>query len=417
MTQEERVEKAPARRRVAGRWAAVALVVAGASGLAGCSSVPKAVNPVEWYRGASDTVGGWFGDDEAVPPEPGRGTAGDPGTSPDTGYPNLSTVPVRPTPSTTPAEREALRQGLVADRVNARHTGQPATGAAPPPPAPAAAPARRAVEQESAAPPAPEPQAAVPPARQPEPSRPARSGGGSGLWPNRPPPETPGLRASTTGRVGDGMGSSAAASPAPTPEPARAPMPERQASAPVEPAVQQEQAAERTTYDSTTGGWSSARPPASSPESAGVAPVPSATSQSVIVDEGAIGVGPPAASFSGRSYLASTIYFGHGSARLTAAERETVADVARTAAASGAAVQVVGHASSRTADLSLRDHEVANFAISLKRAQAVADVLIDAGVPAERVRVEALSDAQPEFYEVMPSGEAGNRRVEIVLIY
>ena len=60
---------------------------------------------------------------------------------------------------------------------------------------------------------------------------------------------------------------------------------------------------------------------------------------------------------------------------------------------------------------------MANFEISLKRAQAVANALIAAGVPAERVRVEAVSDTQPEYYEVMPSGESGNRRAEIVLYY
>jgi len=139
----------------------------------------------------------------------------------------------------------------------------------------------------------------------------------------------------------------------------------------------------------------------------------------VIVNEDAIGGGPAptAPSFSGRPYLATTIYFGHGSARLTGAEQEAIAGIARTAASKGAAVQVIGHASGRTAELSLRDHDLANFGISLQRAQAVADVLVRAGVPAERVRIEAFSDAQPEFYEVMPSGEAGNRRVEVVLIY
>ena len=57
-----------------------------------------------------------------------------------------------------------------------------------------------------------------------------------------------------------------------------------------------------------------------------------------------------------------------------------------------------------------------NFTMSMRRAETVADALIRAGVPAERVRIEAISDARPEFYEVMPSGEAGNRRVEVVLI-
>ncbi|MEQ9332374.1 OmpA family protein [Thalassobaculum sp.] len=409
MAQQSRVTKVSA-----GRRATTALVIAGALGLAGCSSVPDAINPVEWYRGASDTVGGWFGDDEPIPAEPGRATAGDPGSSPGTAYPNLATVPPRPTPSTTAAERDALRQGLVADRTNARYTDQPAQASAP------AATAPQPGAQASVAP-APERQAAVPPpAAEPAapaaaPSRASSSGEGSNLWPNRPPPETPGLRASTSGRVGGGIVHNA------TPAPAAAPVPERRA-------PQAEQTASRTTLDSA--GSAARTPPPASREAGSIrAPAPevsnqpsrqepSASSQSVIVNEDAIGGSAPATvSFSGRRYLASTIYFGHGSARLTDAERQTIAEIARTAAANGAAVQVIGHASARTAELALRDHELANFTISLKRAQAVADVLVRGGLPADRLQVEALGDAQPEFYEVMPSGEAGNRRVEIVLIY
>jgi len=37
------------------------------------------------------------------------------------------------------------------------------------------------------------------------------------------------------------------------------------------------------------------------------------------------------------------------------------------------------------------------------------------GLPAETLEVQAVSDTQPLFLEVMPSGEAGNRRVEIYL--
>jgi outer membrane protein OmpA-like peptidoglycan-associated protein len=146
-------------------------------------------------------------------------------------------------------------------------------------------------------------------------------------------------------------------------------------------------------------------------------PQPTASSQSVIVNEDAIYAAPAARSFSGQAYLASTVYFGHGSANLTGGERQEIARVAQAALANGAGVQVVGHASSRTADLSLRDHEVANLAISLRRAEVVADALIAAGMPANRVLVEAVSNTRPEFFEVMPAGEAGNRRTEIFLIY
>src|SRR5690606_15051799 len=172
MTQKRRRAGAPKTR-----LATTALVLAGVLGTAGCSSVPDAVNPVEWYRGASDAVGGLFGGDE---PEAGK-TAGDPGTSPDTSYPNLGTVPARPTPSTTAEQREALKQGLIADRANARYTEPRASAAAPSAVAPSAV-APSAAASSGRATPAP-PQSA-PPAR----SAPASS---TAPAPRRSQPQAP----------------------------------------------------------------------------------------------------------------------------------------------------------------------------------------------------------------------------------
>ena len=87
--------------------------MAGLMLLAGCSSVPDAINPVEWYRGAASL----FDEEEAPAPErtASERTAGD-RTSGDQAYPNLATVPARPTDISSPSERRAMRQGLVADR-------------------------------------------------------------------------------------------------------------------------------------------------------------------------------------------------------------------------------------------------------------------------------------------------------------
>ena len=440
MTQKTRIVKASTDRR-----ATTALVLVAGLGMAGCSSVPDAVNPVEWYRGTTETVGGWFDSDQPVPPEPGR-AAGDPGSSASTAYPNLSTVPERPTPSTTPEQREALRQGLVADRANARYT-EPAPGRASPPPASAARapasqpPAPQAPAPQSQAPQAPMPRlpaeppaslppvvrnqsAAVAPASAPAPApAPARqaSGDRSGLWPARPAPETPGLRATTTGRVGENPVSRETIASAPEPLPTRVPAPPSNEPAPPRGSVMSGRdtgGATRTILDSSDGAASapvprSADQPARTPS---VPAAPTAGDQSVIVNEDAIAAAPTMPAFGGQRYLASTIYFGHGSARLTDSERAELVEVARAAVTSGAFVQVIGHASSRTAELGLREHGMANFTMSMRRAETVADALIKAGVPTGRVRIEAISDSQPEFYEVMPSGEAGNRRVEVVLI-
>lgn len=426
MARTMRIGEAMAMRRTL-----TVLTVLSALWVSGCSSVPDAVNPVEWYRGASGVVGGWFGDDEQsadVPPEPG--TVAQPG------YPNLATVPQRPQASTTAAEREAMTQGLIADRANARYSSE----AAGPRPIPTTAPAASSRAAPTAPPPevsasaqparaVPEPVAALPsPSAEPAPavasSPQTQSSNRSALWPNRPAPDTPGLTGATSARVAGGAQIRQSGS-----EPVPAPLTRV-------PAPRSSQTAERTTTLDSTGTASRIPPPPAvittervpreptrTAAADAVAPSPAASrqptasSQSVIVNEDAIYAAPAARSFSGQAYLASTVYFGHGSANLTAGERQEIARVAQAALANGAGVQVIGHASSRTADLSLRDHEVANLAISLRRAEAVADALIAAGIPANRVLVEAVSNTRPEFFEVMPAGEAGNRRAEIFLIY
>jgi outer membrane protein OmpA-like peptidoglycan-associated protein len=76
-------------------------------------------------------------------------------------------------------------------------------------------------------------------------------------------------------------------------------------------------------------------------------------------------------------------------------------------------VKVVGHASSRTANMPVERHLEVIFQKSQARADAVAQALIKAGVPASKVQIEAVGDSQPIYYESMPKGEDGNRRAEI----
>jgi flagellar motor protein MotB len=80
-------------------------------------------------------------------------------------------------------------------------------------------------------------------------------------------------------------------------------------------------------------------------------------------------------------------------------------------------IRVVGHASSRTRDLSISQHKLVNFDISLKRAQVVANRLARMGVKSEDILIEARGDSEPLYFEAMPRGEAENRRVEIFLEY
>jgi outer membrane protein OmpA-like peptidoglycan-associated protein len=78
-------------------------------------------------------------------------------------------------------------------------------------------------------------------------------------------------------------------------------------------------------------------------------------------------------------------------------------------------VRVVGHSSSRTADMPMARHLEVVFEHSQDFATAVANELIRDGVPADKVLIEAVGDSQPVYYESMPQGEAGNRRAEIFM--
>jgi flagellar motor protein MotB len=109
------------------------------------------------------------------------------------------------------------------------------------------------------------------------------------------------------------------------------------------------------------------------------------------------------------------VSFAHGSTGLNAEDRQKIAAAAASAASHGGMVRVVGHASSRTGDLGVGQHLLANFGVSLDRATVVANELIRAGVDASRVVVEAKGDSVPVYYESMPAGEAGNRRAEIFI--
>jgi len=122
-------------------------------------------------------------------------------------------------------------------------------------------------------------------------------------------------------------------------------------------------------------------------------------------------------SYGNASSVAAIIKFKNGSAHISASYRGVLREMASAYGKHGGLVKVVGHASSRTRNLDLADHMMANFSISIDRAEAVARELIQLGVPGENIVAEAKSDGQPLYYEVMPSGEDENRRVEIFLEY
>ena len=82
-----------------------------------------------------------------------------------------------------------------------------------------------------------------------------------------------------------------------------------------------------------------------------------------------------------------------------------------------ATIRVLGYASSRTKDTDIVSHKLANFKVSLNRAESVAAALRKAGVKQENITIEALSDSHPLYSESMPEGERLNRRAEVYISY
>jgi len=111
----------------------------------------------------------------------------------------------------------------------------------------------------------------------------------------------------------------------------------------------------------------------------------------------------------------ATILFKNGSAGLDANDRKILADVARLQRQHNATVRVIGHASQRTQNMDPATHKQANYRVSVKRANQVASALQQMGISSDKILTAAMGDNNPIYLEVMPSGEAGNRRTEIYL--
>jgi outer membrane protein OmpA-like peptidoglycan-associated protein len=72
-------------------------------------------------------------------------------------------------------------------------------------------------------------------------------------------------------------------------------------------------------------------------------------------------------------------------------------------------IQIVGHTDS--------DGDAAyNQQLSERRANAVADVLLDAGIPFARIQTFGRGESQPLASNLGPVGKSQNRRVEIVIL-
>lgn len=132
-----------------------------ASSLAACSSVPDAVNPIEWYKGTRDFV---TGKDDEKAKDASAGAKTQARTEEAGDFPSLSSVPEKP--AVTPENQRALAaKGLAADAERSKYSDEEIrrdTGVAAARPAGvSAAPATVAVAPQTGM--APAPMGAVPP--------------------------------------------------------------------------------------------------------------------------------------------------------------------------------------------------------------------------------------------------------------
>lgn len=439
---EKNTASASSRKDASGTrgWAARAGAATLVLGLTACSSLPDLpdyANPVEWYNSSTEAVGGWFSDEEPkIEAASKTAKAGEEKAAGEKEkFPTLASVPEKPKPATTSEAREKLKNELSADRANARYTDETPKVVAKAPTAP-----KRVVKSVTS--PAVKPVAA-PPAPKAANNQLARlpsavyQGKRSSLWPNAPAPGPSSEAATTSARVGrpvvssSGQISSSSATRTSIPQPV-APKPE----------VMVSDAKPKDTMTAPTATQTAAAPIAPpapeippkftlTPPSASTGQDSEAASASAGATSPSFQLTPPSGltgasgnedaqqmlRFGGfeQGGAAGIVNFGHGSARLSSSDRATLAALAREAMDQGLYVRVVGHASMRTRDMDPFEHTLANFNVSLKRANVVAQALLEMGLPAEQLIVDAVGDTEPLYSEAMPSGEQGNRRAEIYL--
>lgn len=399
------------------RYGAAVVLAAALLPLGACSAVPDALNPVEWARGVGDwTDDVWdsaFGSSDEAPAvvvDDGSGAAKTPAqaeaiekmhrpgaTDPSAPYPNVSSVPnpaVKPgSSSPKPAGSVGPGQGLVGDAPQNYADDT------------AAVAAQEQALIQNTPPPEPSPGAEVAGGYGAS-RKPASNGGTAGIPPSRgqtaPAGRAAGGYGMPSGAQNQAMGNAYIAQ-----MPVRVPPPPLSGGDPLTVAFQQSLAMSmpsRTTLP----------PEAAAP---GVsAPVPALSGSGA--GAGGTSGGADLASFKPlRSERVGTIYFGQGSAVIASEDLGVIREAVKKQKSLGGVIRVVGHASSLTKEMDPMRHRLVNFDISVTRANAVARRLIRAGAKPSTVYVYARSDAEPVYYEVMPSGEAGNRRTEIYIDY
>jgi outer membrane protein OmpA-like peptidoglycan-associated protein len=414
------------RTRRAARWLAVVALL---FGVAAC-------NPVDTWR---DLTGVSRNDP-------------DPDTTPNTknlaagqasDYPNLATVPPPPERALTAAEREKLTQSLVADRTNARHTdeqlraGFSPVAAAPPPP-----PGEPGAQPEQVA-------TALPPSPTPIPSdAPSAASPRNGAAAEKPAKLLPSLStepASASAATGVGAAGEKSAPPlAGAPRAARAggktpaepgqglrkqgeppepgPMessldvpqaratPEPEQIQPAPPPPQLPPTPKVATAPTplagglAAGGALAPMPLPQAKSSAGYEPPPAAPELPPVPPTRAAAAGPGKGGAKPPALVGTPvaeIKFGADSTSLTDKDRQTLETVLPAYQQNPGKVRIVGYAGAGSGAVEQLD----SYRTALDRAQTVAAALTKAGIPSDKIQVEAA-----------PQGNnSGESRAEVLL--
>ncbi len=412
------------------RVSAVLVVAVGASA---CSTLPNWVDPTNWI-GGDDTPNDQAPSGQASngPADQGAQTA-DNATTPD-----LSTIPDKPQAPSTADEQKQVAESLASDRARAQYSADALKGgteaAAAPPPADQGVQTEDLASNTSApeAPPPTRTASAIPPQSSAPGTLPSDTSAS-------PPPASPTPAAAPT--------------PAPATQVASAEVPQpaapHYAAAPAVPAVPALTASQVSPTDAALGFRPSAAPPLDATvaqfvpasilaryrQTASIGPEPAVPSMTSGTDDSVLAsnlmtptqktrrirrhavamggpekmpgavvanfdalqpTGPSAVPVSFTSGPAAVVYFPKNRTVLTQEARTQVGTAARTFMAQGGQgyVRVIGHASDDTGKVSGAQHLVQSFERSQARANAVARALIGAGVPADRVLVQTVSDPQ-----------------------
>ena len=298
--------------------------------------------------------------------------------------PNLGDVPNQAPETSSLAARQEVREGLMADRSQARYTDETLTGEGLVGAAPGLTdPSAPATTQAAPSPP-------------PFASLDSQSGTQSAARQSR---QIGGTQAATQSvrQVPQAQSAQSQQTQAVTPTPQAQRLPQAQLqnaqppraaqAAPQQAPQQAQQQAQQQVQQQAAAIPSPALPPTPS-----LPPLPA---------------GPPV--------LLGVIYFNHNSTALSQHDLQVLRQVVALQQQRGGVLRVVGHASQRTAQLDPRAHEATNLQLSQRRADSVARALRGFGVSSNAVIAEGRGDAEQLYHEFMPTGEAGNRRVEIFL--